>query len=101
MLTQEEVWFRRQLKPRIDWLAEGDANTSFFHAHARYRRRKNFIAKIKDKDNIVTSQGDKEVVVWNFYNALLGTPQERQETLNLNYFYQPPHELSELDAPHF
>lgn len=72
-LTQEEGWLRCQLKQqclalaslnrtikrtrsRIDWLAEGDANTKFFHSQARYRKRKNLITKIREGDREFTSQ---------------------------------------------
>jgi hypothetical protein len=34
-----------RLRSRILYLQEGDANTSFFHQQARYRKKKNFIAK--------------------------------------------------------
>lgn len=115
-LTPEEAWMRRQLKQhslalaslhrtimrarsRLDWLSEGDANTSFFHAHARYRKRKSFIASLRVGDQLLTTEEEKEEAVWHFYNELLGTPQQRDETLNLQAFYQPPHDLSGLDSP--
>lgn len=76
-LSDEEAWLRRQVKrhnlalaslhrtilrsrSRLDWLGEGDANTGFFHAHSRYRKRKNFIAKLHIDDTIVTSHQEKE-----------------------------------------
>lgn len=76
-LIPEEAWLRRQLKqrclvltslhrtilracPRIDWLFKGDANSRFFHSHAKYRNKKNFIAIIATDDSILTSHKDKE-----------------------------------------
>lgn len=114
-LNPEEAWLRRRLKQhalalaslhrtivrawsRLDWLSEGDVNTSFFHAHARYRKRKNFIAKLVG-DQLLTSHEQMEDVVWEFYSTLLGTAHHRTTTLNLRAFYQPPHDLTELDSP--
>lgn len=99
-LSTQEEWLRRTLKQhclalasfqrtiarirsRIDWLSDGDANTSFFHAHAKYRRRKNYIAKIQVDDTLLFQQHEKEDAVWNFYNNLIGTSVGRSETLNL------------------
>jgi hypothetical protein len=39
-----------RLRSRLNWVKEGDANTSYFHQHARCRKRKNFMAKIKVGD---------------------------------------------------
>jgi len=60
-LQSNELWLRNNLKmhalaltsllrtvtrqrSHIGWLKEGDANTRLFHRHARYRKKKNFIA---------------------------------------------------------
>lgn len=115
-LNQQEEWLCKKLKlhslalayfqrtiarvrARVDWLSEGDANTSFFHAHARYRKRKNFIATLQDGERLVTDHDTKEEVVWNYYNNLLGTTMQRSNTLNLPAFYQPPQDLQALEAP--
>lgn len=82
-LSPEEGWLRRQLKQRclaltslyrtiirararIDWLAEGDANSRFIHSHAKYRSKKNYIAKIVSEDTILTAQEEKEEAIWEF-----------------------------------
>ncbi|WVZ94091.1 hypothetical protein U9M48_040028 [Paspalum notatum var. saurae] len=66
-LSDGEEWLRKKLKmhclglasleriiarqrSRILYIREGDANTSFFHQHARYRKKKNFIAKLQALD---------------------------------------------------
>jgi hypothetical protein len=63
-LSSQEDWLRCRLKGHalslaslertmarlrswLNWLKVGDANTSYFHHHARYRKHKNFIAKVK------------------------------------------------------
>lgn len=83
----------------IDWLAKGDTNTDFFHSHARYIKCKNFISKLAVGDRILTSEEDKDEALWEFYNSLLGTAEERAETLNLQAFHRPPINLQILDAP--
>jgi uncharacterized small protein (DUF1192 family) len=62
-LSNREEWLRKKLKlhllglaslertiarlrSRILYLKEEDANTSFFHHQARFRKKKNFIAKL-------------------------------------------------------
>jgi hypothetical protein len=108
-----EDWLRRQLKchalaiaslertmtrlrSRLNWLKEGDANTSYFQQHARYRKKKNFVAKLKVGDRIIVDQ-EKEAV-WDFYNNLLGTASQRALALNLQAFHRPDLDLGELDA---
>jgi hypothetical protein len=63
-LSNLETWLRNQLKihslalsslqrtiarsrSRISWLSEGDANAALFHLHARHRKRKIFISKLR------------------------------------------------------
>jgi hypothetical protein len=48
-----------RLQSQLNWLKEGDTNTSYFHHHARYRKHKNFIAKLKVGDHIKTEQEKK------------------------------------------
>jgi hypothetical protein len=67
LLAPNEIWLKNALKKhslalaslmrtiarlrsRIGWLKDGDANTALFHAHARYRKSKNFIPKIVTED---------------------------------------------------
>lgn len=44
-----------RLRSRILYIREGDANTAFFHQQARYRKKKNFIAKFKVANQVVIS----------------------------------------------
>lgn len=116
VLTVLKQWLRRKLKQhclalaslhrtivrfrsRIDCLAEGDADTRFFHSHAKFHKRKCFIPTLHTQDRMVTTHEEKEEVVWEFFHRLLGTPETRTRTLGLEAFYQGPHELSDLDCP--
>lgn len=50
----------------------GDANTAFFHQHARYRKKGNFIAKLQVGDRVITDQDEKHAAVLDFYDKLVG-----------------------------
>jgi hypothetical protein len=114
MLSSREEWLRRRLKghvlglsslersiarmcSRLHWLKDGDANTAYFHHHARYRKKKNFMAKVKVGDRMITEQEEKKEAVWDFYNSLLGHAQHRSLTLDLQNFHRPAADLSDLD----
>ena len=75
-LEPNELWLRNNLKKhvlalsfllrtiarlrsRIGWLKEGDANTRLFHMHARFRKRKNFIANLTEGDRFLITHEDK------------------------------------------
>ncbi|KAJ9140833.1 hypothetical protein P3X46_031430 [Hevea brasiliensis] len=45
---QEEIYWAQ--KARLSWLHLGDKNASYFHSKTIQRRRRNFIAGLKDKD---------------------------------------------------
>jgi exonuclease III len=109
-----EEWLRRRLKLHslalssmertmartrggLRWLKEGEANTSFFHQQARYRKKKNFIATLKVADRILVEQEEKQEVVWDFYNNLLGTAVQRNCSLNLAAFHIPTRNLEQLE----
>ncbi|XP_066396066.1 uncharacterized protein [Miscanthus floridulus] len=115
-LSASEEWLRKKLKlhclglaslertiahlcSRILYFREGDANTSFFHQQARFRKKKNFIAKLQVEDRLVTSQEDKQEAVLNFYDKLLGTAEEQNFSINLDEIGVQPMDLSSLEDP--
>ncbi|WVZ79973.1 hypothetical protein U9M48_027494 [Paspalum notatum var. saurae] len=116
-LSQCEEWLRKKLKlhclglaslertiarlrSRVLYLKEGDANTSFFHQHACYRKKKNFISKLQVKDRLYVSQEEKQDVVADFFEALLGSSEERDFSFDLATFHpQHQQDLSPLDEP--
>jgi hypothetical protein len=87
----------RRCRWRLNWLKEDDANTSYFQHHARYRNKKNFIAKIKVADRVLMDQEEKKEAIWEFYNNLLGTTGQRDFTLDLQNFHIPATDLSDLE----
>ena len=115
-LQPNELWLRNNLKKhslalasllrtiarlrsRIGWLKEGDANTRLFHQHARYRKKKNFIPKLHEGDQVITKHEEKAAVVLDFYDNLIGTECARERTINLDFLGSPSFELESLDLP--
>jgi hypothetical protein len=47
-----------RLRSRIKYLKEGDANTKFFHMHARFRKKRNFISYLEEEGSVVTNHED-------------------------------------------
>nr|XP_023907397.1 uncharacterized protein LOC112019104 [Quercus suber] len=59
VLDQErDLWL---LKSKINWLVQGDRNTSFYHVSALARRKRNHIASIKDERELWLTE-EREVM---------------------------------------
>ena len=71
-------------RSRITYLAEGDANTKFFHLQACHRSRKNQIAKLR-VDDVVTSR-DEEMAdaVFQHFDNILGTAEHQLTWIDFN-----------------
>ena len=113
-LSSMEEWFRCKLKchalglaslehtmarmrSRLGWIKEGDTNTSYFQQHARYCKRKNFIAKVQVGEQIIMAHEAKQKAVWDFYSPRLGTAAHQEHTRDLSVFYHPPQDLCDLE----
>jgi hypothetical protein len=90
-----------RLISRITWLREGDANTSLFHSHARYKKKKKCISKLVDEGRTVTSHEEKAQVLLNFYSNLIGSREQRHNTIDLAALGVQQHDLHMLDTPIF
>jgi hypothetical protein len=56
-----------RLRSRINWIKDGDANMALFHANARYRKIKNFIATLTSRGcQTLTSHEDKAIELDGF-----------------------------------
>jgi hypothetical protein len=86
-------------KAHIGWLREVDANTKLVHLHARHHKQTNFIAKLVSGDHIYTKHEDKAQMVDQFYENLLGTSTDRENTNNLNELGITSHNLSYMYLP--
>lgn len=74
LMAREEAMAKQ--RSRIQWLAEGDRNTAFFHSRAKERSRTNKIKSLKLNDGtIVTNQGQLEEAAKGFYHALFTAQQ--------------------------
>ena len=68
-LEKEDTMWRQ--RARLNWFQGGDCNTSFFHAKASSRQRKNLIEGLMDVDGIwQEDEGKIEEVVVEYYNNL-------------------------------
>jgi len=88
-----------RLRSRVRFLKDGDTNTEFFHSHARFRKKKNFISKVIQNREVVTTQEGKQAAFFDYFDGLIGTPLGRASTLDLSFFHQEGIDLSVLDVP--
>ncbi|CAL1395838.1 unnamed protein product [Linum trigynum] len=65
----EEVFW--QQKSRVKWLKKGDQNSAYFHTVTRARRKKNFVAGLRNEEGEwVTEETGKASIATNFYQNL-------------------------------
>ena len=100
-LSSEEIQLRRELKANTLGLAslersmarqragsrhlrEGDACTKYFHLQACHRRRKNYLFALSHNGQTFSEEEAKANIVFDYYNALLGTPFTRQHRIDLS-----------------
>ena len=67
--------------------------------HSRHRKRKNFIAALREGDQILTSHEDKAAAIFDFYSNLIGADSDRTRTINLDHMDIPGYDLEALDMP--
>lgn len=113
-LSVQEIALRRTLKKkllglcslertiarqcsRILYLREGDANTGFFHQHARHRQRRNMITTLRSGDSIFTGHEEIANEVDNYYSRVFGEAPERPHSIDLSRLQLPCRNLSHLE----
>ena len=65
---ENRMWSQRS---RVQWLTNGDRNTSYFHGVATQRKRKNFIKGIRDSSSEwVTDETIVSDIFVDFYSKL-------------------------------
>jgi hypothetical protein len=84
--------------PRIRFLKDRDTNTTFSNRTTGFGKKKNFISKLTHEDRVYTDQKDKQEIMFNYFNDLLGTAINRSSTLDLNFFHREGMDLSALEA---
>jgi len=72
MVKEDILW---QQCSRVEWLKEGDQNTSYFHSRATQRNRRNFISKLvlDDGTSVEGEQKIGEVMVDYFKHIFTST----------------------------
>ena len=85
---EEELW---ALKSRVNWMIQGDRNTSFYHVSTLVRRKRNQIMAIKDTcgDWIVEESEVKEYIRSGFVDVFSTSLTSASTIYNLDYQWQP------------
>lgn len=66
---QHDIYWKQ--RAHVNWLKEGDKNTSYFHAFASDRRRKNTIKRLRKEDGgWVEGQSNLKGLVHNYFSDL-------------------------------
>ena len=81
-LEKEDMMWRQ--RARLNWFQGGDHNTSFFHAKASLRQRKNLIERLVDANGVwQEDEGKIEEIVVEYYNNLFtsSSPSDFSELL--------------------
>jgi len=87
-------------KARVRFLADGDANTKYFHLLARGRKRRNAITRLRDDNNTVyTSHEQLETAIYDHFKGVFGQPGSGSHTLDFQALGITPVDLSALDLP--
>lgn len=83
-----------RLRSRVLHLKDGDANTKFFHQHARYRKKK-IISKLHVGDQVVSNMRHFSI------SSLIcsGMLKRGGYSFELFVFHSQQQDLSQLDAP--
>lgn len=86
-------------RARTRQLRDGDACTKFFHLQACHRRRKNYMLAIAHNGVTFTEDDAKEEVIYDYYNAILGTAFVRSHCIVLDQLQLPRLDLDDLACP--
>lgn len=84
-------------RSRILFLAEGDANTRFFHLQACHRSRKNFIQSVWVEGSEIVQDEHMADAFFDFYNGILGTDFVRSNRMHFAALGTPTLDLSSLE----
>ena len=76
-------------RARISYLAEGDANTRFFHLQACHRSRKNHISKLHADDVVLFRDEEMTDAAFNHFDAILGSGEQQLNNINLDELNLP------------
>jgi hypothetical protein len=84
ILSREEVMEKQ--RSRMDWLKDGDRNTSLFQAKSRARAKRNAIKSLRrDEGTVAVTQEDMEAVATDFYTDLFSAQEDLNPELILEH----------------
>lgn len=85
-------------RSHLTFLAEGDANTKFFHLQACHRNRKSTVGNILVDDMVLIQDEDKAGAFFKHFDDLLGTCDHNTLKLDFDQLDLPKKDLSGIDA---
>lgn len=94
-IRERAAYWKQRGKQRA--IREGDSNTSFFHAHASQRLRRNGIRALEVNGVVVSSHRDKTTALTHHLRGLLGL-QTATSTIDLASLYSASPSVSAVDA---
>lgn len=81
VLEQEEIlWYQ---KARIEWIKDGDRNTTFFHLSTIIRRWRNKISALKDGDSWNHDKDQVKALIMDFFSSLFSEDSTETEVHDL------------------
>lgn len=114
-LTPDETELRAELKHKCLWasldrtisrqssrvvrLAEGDANTKYFHLLARGRKRRNHITQLKENDTLLTTPTDMAQALFRHFVQVFGQTAPTGSPLDLEAMGIAAQDLGDLTMP--
>ncbi|WVZ77498.1 hypothetical protein U9M48_025357 [Paspalum notatum var. saurae] len=97
-LSSLERTMARQ-RARVRHIAEGDANTRYFHILARGKKKRIFIPQLKIDGVQVADHEAMEQAVFSHFQGVFGSSMHRPHGLNLGELGYERTDLSSLDVP--
>jgi 1,4-alpha-glucan branching enzyme len=72
VLEQEEIY--KMQRSRVNWMANGDRNSAYFHNFARARRKRNMIVKLKDSNREIREGNSLiKLIITNYFYELFSS----------------------------
>jgi hypothetical protein len=90
-------------RAKVAWLNEGDANTTFFHQHASYRRQKCVVRSLQVDSAVVSDHAAMAEASFSHLKAL-DAPRhlmDREFSLDLDFLGFGTEDLSNLELAFF
>ncbi|WVZ83395.1 hypothetical protein U9M48_030553 [Paspalum notatum var. saurae] len=97
-LSSLERTMARQ-RARVRYIAEGDANTRYFHVLARGKKKRIFIPQLDIDGAHLTDHEAMEQAFFAHFKSVFGTSVHRPHGLNLSELGYEATDLSSLDEP--